>query len=87
MSSGLGHATVGVFSNGAWTPPDGVVDIINDITAMLEKFSNDPTAPIKSRCDMAPQVPDRIVDFTNDIQRVIDAFGGQPYPFGFNGCP
>ena len=78
---------VGVFSGGEWTPPDGVVDIINDITAILAKFSNGPTAPIKARCDLAPQVPDRIVDFPNDIQQVINAFQGQSYPFGFNGCP
>lgn len=87
MSSGLGHTTVGVFLGGEWTPPDGVVDIINDITAILAKFSNGPTAPIKARCDLAPQVPDRIVDFPNDIQQVINAFQGQSYPFGFNGCP
>ncbi len=69
------------------TVPDGVVDF-DDITAVVEKFSNEPGAPIKSRADLInsdvtnPE-PDRKVDFV-DITFCVDAFRGfeqHPNPY------
>ncbi len=69
------------------TVPDGVVDF-EDITAVVEKFRNEPGAPIKSRADLInsdvtnPE-PDRKVDFV-DITFCVDAFRGfeqHPNPY------
>ncbi len=70
------------------TVPDGVVDF-DDITAVVEKFRNEPGAPIKSRADLinsdvTDPEPDRKVDFV-DITFCVDAFRGfeqhpNPYP-------
>ncbi len=67
-------------------PPDGVVSVPMDVTSLLDKFSNAPGAPSKSRCDFAPQVPDRIVNIT-EVSHAVDAFRGMPYPFGVIGDP
>ena len=69
----------GSFANGRWQDPDGDVDF-DDITSVVDKFRNLPTAQIKARADIAPDEPDRIVDFV-DIPWVVDAFRGLQYPF------
>jgi hypothetical protein len=67
-------------------PPNGTVNF-NDISSIVDKFKNLPSAPIKSRVDVAPDTPDRIIDFV-DIPAVVDAFKGRPYPYdGPTGCP
>ncbi len=71
---------VGLFDNGAWTPPNGVVDVF-DTVAMIEAFENQPTAPALDQTDVWPCTPDGIVDIL-DILQVLDAFQGMPYP-----CP
>jgi hypothetical protein len=60
--------------------PDGTVNFV-DISCVVDKFKNLPSAPIKTRADVAPDVPDRIIDFV-DIPSVVDAFKGLPYPYG-----
>jgi len=69
------------------TPPDGTVDMISDVTAVLDKFKNLPGAPTKARADLAGAVPNAIVDMA-DVALVLDAFRGFAYPFGSpEGCP
>ncbi len=59
------------------TPPQGVVDFV-DISAVVEKFKNEPNALRKARADLinsditAP-IPDRKVDFV-DISYCVDSF-------------
>ncbi|MGD2108093.1 MAG: hypothetical protein PVI86_01750 [Phycisphaerae bacterium] len=65
------------------TAPQGVVDFV-DVSAVVEKFKNEPTALRKARADIINtdlQVPppDNKVDFV-DIACCIDAFRGQPCP-------
>jgi hypothetical protein len=65
------------------TPPQGVVDFV-DISAVVEKFKNEPAAPRKARTDLAHStfespVPDRKVDFV-DISFAVDAFRSQALP-------
>lgn len=61
------------------TPPDGRVDFV-DIAAVVDKYRNLPSAPAKTRADVAPSVPDLKVDMV-DVSQVLDAFRGNPYPF------
>ncbi len=68
---------------GSWTAPDGNVSVAFDVVAILDKFSNRPGAPLKSRADIEPGVPDQKVNIT-DVTRGLDAFGGQVFPFAPN---
>jgi hypothetical protein len=71
---------------GVWDPPQGVVDFV-DLSALVDKFTNSPGAPSKTRTDLAYDTPDRKVDFV-DISHAVGAFRGDPYPFaGPVGCP
>ena len=67
-------------------PPDGVVGIPTDVTAVLDKFKNLDGAPIKARADIEPQIPDHSISIT-DVTYVLDAFRGSPYPFSPSGPP
>ncbi len=65
------------------SPPQGVVDF-TDISAVVEKFKNEPAAPRKARADLinseiTQPLPDRKVDFV-DISYCVDAFRGQASP-------
>jgi hypothetical protein len=58
-------------------PPNGVIDFV-DISAVVEKFKNEPTAPRKARADVinsdvSQPLPDRKVDFV-DISYIVEAF-------------
>jgi len=67
------------------TGPDGLVDFV-DIMAVVDKFRNLPTAPIKARADLCPDEPDGIIDFV-DISWIVGAFRGHAYPYdGPAGC-
>ena len=70
------------------TGPDGSVDIVTDIIALIDKFSNRPGAPIKPRADLEPAVPDQLINIS-DITRALDGFRALPYPFtpGPAPCP
>ncbi len=70
---------------GGWTGPDGDVDVTTDVVAVLEKFSNRPSAPIKARADVNGDFDPRVnldlkINFS-DVVRVLDAFRNLPYPF------
>ena len=61
------------------TPPQGVVDFV-DITAIVEKFKNEPNAVRKARADLINATtslakPDRKVDFV-DIGYCVESFRG-----------
>jgi len=70
----------GVVYPGVWDPPQGVVDF-NDISSLVDKFRNLPTAGRKSRLDLSPQFPDMKIDFV-DISYCVDAFRGYGYALG-----
>jgi hypothetical protein len=61
------------------TPPDGVVNITTDVTAVLDKFKNLPGAVMKSRADLDPNLPEWLVNIT-DVTVCLDAFLGGTYP-------
>lgn len=68
------------------SPPDGFTNF-GDISAVVDKFRNLPTAIIKARADIAPGFPDSIVNFI-DIPAAVDAFRGLPYPYDWpTVCP
>jgi hypothetical protein len=79
--------TVGRFASGAWTPPDGRVDIV-DASAALDRFRGAPRAPPLAWCDIAPAVPDGAVDITSDVVGILGGFRGLPYPYATpSPCP
>ena len=68
------------------TPPNGIADFV-DVAAMVDKFRNLPTAPVKARAELASDEPDLKIDFV-DISHCVDAFRGNVYPFSGPGvCP
>ena len=70
---------VGDFIEGAWTAPQGTVNM-SDIMAVLQKFSSAPGAPPLPWMDLDPEVPNTIVNMT-DVQRAVECFKGGYYPF------
>jgi hypothetical protein len=72
------------------TPPDGVVNVTTDVTAVLDKFKNLPGAVMKARADLDPNLPEWLVNIT-DVTVCLDAFLGLTYPptgwAGPGGCP
>ncbi len=72
--------TVGAFVDGAWTPPDGTINVPSDVIAVLDKFGSRVGAPVKARCDVEPAIPDRLINIT-DVTRTLDAFSGIAFPF------
>ena len=70
---------VGPMAGGAWTGPDGFVNM-DDVMAAVRKFLHDPTAPHLTWVDVDPDLPDAILDFT-DIMRIVQGFKGEEYPF------
>ena len=80
-TSGWGDV-VGTFdeASGSWTAPNGSADITADVVAILDKFSGQPSAPLKSQVDLQPATPDRVIDIL-DVTVAIDAFRGFGYPF------
>ncbi len=61
-------------------PPDGIVDVANDVLGVLGKSSNGGGAPSKPRADLEPAVPDQKINIT-DVMHALGAFGGQEYNF------
>ncbi len=65
------------------SPPQGVVDFV-DISSIVEKFKNTPSAPRKARVDLinsdvANPLPDGKVDFV-DISYCVEAFRSTAFP-------
>ena len=82
--------TVGRFDPALWewTPPDGVVNII-DAVAGLDSFRHLDTAPPLYRVDVDGRVgcfPDQVIDIVSDVAVIFDAFRGFPYT-GATRCP
>ncbi len=75
---------VGSLLAGAWTAPDGIVTV-NDITAVVQKFQLNPTAPHLSRVDNDGKTPNGIIA-SNDILRAVVAFAGGDFGFGVTNC-
>lgn len=68
-------------------PSTSVQPDFGDISAMVDKFKNAPSAQAMALTDMYPNTPDQVLDFS-DISLVVDAFKGRPYPFpGPTACP
>jgi subtilisin family serine protease len=68
-------------------PPNNIIDG-SDILAILDKFKNIASGPIKSRCDLEPATPDRIISIS-DVTSALGAFsaGGFPFAPGSFPCP
>ncbi|UCC29456.1 MAG: hypothetical protein JSU86_14785 [Phycisphaerales bacterium] len=66
-------------------PPDGVVGIPTDVTAVLDKFKNlEPPylpcyPPLKVRTEHDWETPNQRIDIS-DVTFCLDAFRGEPYP-------
>ena len=71
---------------GFWTEPDGTVDLVTDIVAVIDKFSNRPGAPPKARADLHPALPNQRIDML-DVTFALGAFRGEPYPFSPDASP
>lgn len=66
-------------SDGICPPPDGSVDIVIDVTSVLDMFKSSRFAPRKARSDVEPSILDFKINFT-DVKVVLDAFRGEPSP-------
>ncbi len=69
----------GPFEEEVWSAPDGSVDF-TDVVAIIGKFVNAPTAPIKARVDFEPATPDQLINISDALFAIL-AFQGLPYPF------
>ncbi len=68
-------------------PPDGIVDVANDVLGVLAKFANGIDAPSKPQADLEPAMPDQMINIT-DVMYTLGAFGGQEYDFSVpEPCP
>ena len=65
---------------GAWTAPNGVVDVTADVIAIINRFISAVGAPIKARADLEPALPDQTINIS-DVLSAVSAFAGLPYPF------
>ncbi len=70
---------VGVFENGAWTPPNGVVNF-SDVQAAVKTWQVAPAAPHWTWVDLDAEIPNAVINFT-DIQLTVKGFQGLDYPF------
>lgn len=89
-STALSIATSGrwgdLIGQGSNDPPDNDTNFI-DISGLVDKFRNAPSAPGVGLADLSPSETDGMVNFT-DISLGVDAFRGNTYPFsGPIGCP
>jgi len=69
--------TVGTYSDGVFTPPNGLVSF-QDITAVVDGFRNRPTAPPMPVLDLFGCSPDQRINFL-DIAGSVDGFRGLTY--------
>ena len=67
----------GVFENGAWTPANGEVDVL-DMVAAVDAYGHLPGEPALPAVDMLGCVTDGIIDIV-DIVGVVDGFQGISY--------
>ena len=65
-------------------PPDGIVNITTDVTALIDKYKNVWGAPMQVRADLVDFAGEPIPDQKTTIRDVvvtIEAFLGTDYPF------
>lgn len=88
VSTGLWGDVSGAFDAalGAWTQPDGRIDVTVDVVSILDKFAGRAEAPRKVRVDLEPARPDRRINIT-DVTAALDAFSGRSFPFGPGSVP
>ncbi|MEK6798705.1 MAG: hypothetical protein AABZ12_07060 [Planctomycetota bacterium] len=68
------------FDGSRWLAPDGFYPNFDDIMAVVQKFKDTASAPIKPRVQMYPNVPNPMNDVSAiDIAMIVDAFKGRPY--------
>ena len=68
-------------------PNGGLIVLILDCVAIVNKFSNLPCAPLKSRVDIDPSDTNLKIDFS-DVVECLGAFGGGGFPYSAPvGCP
>lgn len=67
----------GPFAGGAWTPPDGTIDVL-DLTAQVDSFRHSAGAPTVYASDQLGCQPDGRIDII-DLIASIDGFRGIPY--------
>lgn len=68
-------------------PPNGQVDVVTDVVAILRKFQNLVGAPNKVRVDLHPDIPNHTITII-DVTWAIQAFTGGSYPFAVaDPCP
>jgi hypothetical protein len=66
-------------------PPDGIVNVTTDVTAVLDKYKNLPNAVLKVRADLEgspagqPATPDQAINIS-DVTFCLNAFLGETYP-------
>ena len=72
---------VGFLVDGIWTEPNEDVSIVTDCISVINKFSDLPNAPLKSRADLEPDPPDQLINIT-DVLFCVKGFQGLGYPFG-----
>ena len=70
---------VGAMEGGAWTAPNGVVNM-DDIMAAVQKFRSVETAPHLTWVDIDPEVPNAVLNMA-DIFQIVQGFKGAAYPF------
>ena len=86
VSTSLWGDVTGWIEGGQRPPPDGRVNIVIDVLAILNTFSNRPFGVGKARADLEPAVLDHRIRIL-DVVMAIDAFRGLPYPFEPSGVP
>jgi hypothetical protein len=70
---------VGMKAAGAWTAPDGFVNM-DDIQAAVHTFETTLGAPHWTWVDVEDEIPNQVVNLT-DVQFILLAFESAPYPF------
>ncbi len=75
---------VGGFVSGMWAAPDGLTTS-SEITAVIQKFSLRPEAPLLARMDIDGQDVDEFVSIL-DVLRSIAGFAAAPFGFGVTDC-
>lgn len=76
----VGMYTCGCPDFDCWDKPDGNVDMVTDLVAMIDKFGNISGAPLKSRTDLEYLILDLIINIS-DAVLVADAFADEDYPY------
>lgn len=61
-------------------PPNGSIDITEDVTLILDKFRNLETGLAKERADLEPEVLDFLINIS-DVTFCLEAFRSEAYPF------